>query len=74
MKKADFISNTENWLVEHDIKDAYFQLSASQISKTNINYYISSVRAMLEDKAPHLLDTFNQSIKKSKVRGIEKSR
>ena len=74
MKKSDFIANTERWLVRNDIKDEYFMLSDRQIKQTDVNRYIASVKSMLERKASDLIPEFKQSIKDSKVRGINISR
>lgn len=74
MRKSDFIANTERWLVRNDIKDDYFMLSDRQIKQTDVNRYIASVKSMLERKAPDLIPEFKQSIKDSKVRGINISR
>ena len=70
MKKADFISKTDYWLVRQDITDVTY--SASQIAKMDIVHYLKMVENMLKSKAPDLLDDFYESVKKAKVRGTNR--
>lgn len=72
MKKVDFISKSEKWLVSEDILDPRHQLEPSTMVKVNINDYIRTVRSTLKNKAPDLLPKFNKMIKESKVRGVER--
>ena len=71
MKKADFINNTESWLISNDIKDSCYRYSPSQISKMNINNYTKEVSFMLKNKAPELVPVFKKMMKENRVRGMK---